>query len=120
MTRTSRVSDLVRISVLVSTISALVLMSCIGCAPTHDSGGVNGNGVLDRDPLEVSCELALVRLESLIASRSADKSFAPAVLIEAKELHRMGTELYLERQYALALELIEEGILLLEEESGKK
>lgn len=76
------------------------------------------NRLADTDPLRVSCELGLVRLQSLIAKRSTEEGHSVAALVEARELHHMGKELYLEGEYKLALQLIEDGIELVEEESG--
>jgi hypothetical protein len=82
------------------------------------SGGVPepATGFSDElDDLEVACELALLELEQLIVKRSQQPDFPAALLIEARELHQLGQELYLEREYALAMEIIEEGIALVEE-----
>ena len=48
-------------------------------------------------------------------NRSQEDNFPTAVLAEANELHQIGKELYLEREYALALEFIEQGIQLVKQ-----
>lgn len=104
--RSSRVGTIVLILAGLST----------GCASSGGTPKTVEPGA-DRDRYEASCDLALTELERLIARRSADDDFPGADLVEAQELYRAGRELYLEREYALALEVIEEGIQLLKEPS---
>lgn len=84
-----------------------------GCA-SNRTPGPSSEVMVD---YRVSCEIALARLERLIGQRSRQDGFPEARLLEATELQTLGRELYLEREYALALEMIEEGIKLLEEKS---
>ena len=99
-------------------VAFIVGSALLACSSNRGAPGAASAEPDDRDPLEVSCEIALVHLEQLIESSSNDDDFPEVVLIEAKELHQIGKELYLEQEYALALEFIEEGIRLLEENSG--
>ena len=102
------------------TLLILIVAALAGCTTHQETGASRApdNRVEERDPLEVSCEVALMQLGDLLAERSGDRSFSAAVLVEAKELHNMGRELYLEGEFSLALELVEQGIRLLKEESG--
>jgi len=59
--------------------------------------------------------MALLELESLIEQKSNDEGTSPAMLMEAREVFRLGRELYLEREYDLALEMVEEAIAMLKE-----
>ena len=89
----------------------LVLLGC-GPPPAHDNVPVDPP---ERDQAEIACEMALLELESLIEEKSAEKDVSAAVLAEAQELFRLGRELYLEREYELALEMVEEAIDILKE-----
>lgn len=109
----SNVPPLYRKIAIVIVIGSTLLGCASNPAPSESTPEVS----IDPDRFELTCELALLRLEQLIEQRSADPNFPKAVLIEATELHRLGKELYLEREYVLALEIIEEGISLVEEES---
>jgi hypothetical protein len=57
--------------------------------------------------------MALLELERLIEDKK--RGVSAAALAEAQELFRVGRELYLEREYELALELVEEAINILKE-----
>ena len=67
----------------------------------------------EQDPTEVACEIALVELEHKI--ERSQGNVGVAALAEARELYRFARRLYLEREYELALELIDEALELLEE-----
>jgi hypothetical protein len=88
---------------------ALVLLGC-GSPPAHDKGDLPESG-----QIEIACEMALLQLESLIERKSNEGGVSPAVLAEAREIFRLGRELYLEREYDLALEMVEEAIAMLKE-----
>jgi hypothetical protein len=93
----------------------LVIVATLwGCssAPPKDTAAASPT---DRTASEVACELALIKLAGLIEAQSAHKTVSSAVFAEATELYRLSKELYLEREYELALELAEEGIELIEE-----
>lgn len=77
-----------------------------------------GVGAPEPEPLRERCESTMLYLGRLIAARSLEPDFPPAILLEAKELYQAGMELYLEGDYDLALELVEEGIELVKEQSG--
>jgi len=90
----------------------------MGCSPQASNSKAALENVDEQDRLELACEFAIVHLEELIANRSQEDDFPTAVLAEATELHKIGKELYLEREYALALEFIEQGIQLVEDAGG--
>ena len=94
----------------------LLLVGCgiWGCAPQRSLDSASSH---QRDRYEISCETGLQRLQQLIDMRSSQTDFPRGALIEAQELFKMGRELYLEREYTLALDMINEGIQLVEEES---
>ena len=93
----------------VAILIALVLLGC-GPPPAHDKGDPP-----ERDQVAIACEMALLELESLIEQKSNDEGVSPAMLMEAREVFRLGKELYLEREYDLALEMVEEAIAMLKE-----
>jgi hypothetical protein len=97
--------------------SYIILAAVIigGCGPKHSSSDLPDDGY-GSDVFELSCERALVHLHQLIEKRSSDDQFPLAKLIEAREYHQMGRELYLQREYVLALEIIEEGIKLVKDD----
>jgi hypothetical protein len=99
--------------VVILVLSGLALAACASSRAPGPAFEVAGDA--DRDRL--ACESALLRLERLILQRSSEDRFSAAALLEATELQQLGQELYLEGEYALALEMIEEGIQLLEEKS---
>jgi hypothetical protein len=92
----------------------LAALSACGCASTHPQD--TAETIDGPDSYRVSCEAALIELERLLALRSSQADFPQDALIEAQELHRLGRELYLESEYILALDMIEEGIQLVEEQ----
>lgn len=98
-----------------TSLALLIGLALWGCGSLH-SGEPSSLDSQYRD-LEVTCELALMRLQKSIDRRTSQAGFSPVALLEARELHRIGTQLYLEGEYILALEMLEEGIHLLEEES---
>lgn len=91
--------------------AALCLVAA--CAPPGPAS-LGGESEGPRDADVIACEGALLALERLIDERSSWAGFPSTVLFEARELHHMGKQLYLEREYSLALEMIEEGIRLIE------
>lgn len=90
----------------------LVGLTQMGCSPRGGSSEPALESADELNRLELACEVAIIHLEELIANRSQEDNFPTAILAEASELHQIGKELYLEREYALALEFIEEGIHL--------
>ena len=68
--------------------------------------------------IEEPSALALLEPERLIEEKSTKKDVSAAVQAEAQELFRLGRELYLEREYELALEMVEEAIAMLKEREG--
>jgi hypothetical protein len=83
-----------------------------GCSPKNDSSG-DAVSYLQKSPLEKECERELLRLDGLIESHGESPGNSAADVAEAVELRRIAVELFLEEQYDLALELIEEAIALL-------
>jgi hypothetical protein len=97
-------------NILVAVVIGWVLL---GCGPaTHDKAPADPP---ERDHVETACEMALMELERLIEENSTERSVSAAALAEARELFRLGRELYLEREYELALEMVEEAINILKE-----
>ena len=96
---------------------AFVIGSILFGCSSHRAGDTHVATPDERDQVEIACEIALLQLEGLIEKRLSQNGFPLAVLIEARELQRMGKELYLEREYELALQLIAEAIEMLEEEN---
>lgn len=90
---------------------AALMAAALGCASQPSA---EPPAAVERDADELNCELALLRLETLIEARAAEPSFSAAALIEAREIYEMSRELYLSQEYELALRLIEEGIQLVE------
>ncbi len=68
--------------------------------------------------LEVTCEKNLSYLDRLIQERSVSERIPAALIVEAKEIFRLAESLYLEKEYILALELIDDAIKMLDG-SGK-
>ena len=99
--------------VVILVLSGLALAACVSSRAPGPALEVTGDADHDR----LSCEIALLKLERLIQQRSSQDRFPAAALLEATELQRIGRELYLEGEYTLGLEMIEEGIRLLEEKS---
>jgi lipoprotein NlpI len=95
---------------------ALVVGSAFWGCVSQQSGEPSFTNMEDEDQTEFACEVALIRLRQLIERRTSEKDFPTAVLLEASELYDLGKELYLEWEYRLALELIEEAIEMLEGE----
>jgi len=65
--------------------------------------------------MEIACEMALLQLERLIEAKSRSGGVSAAMLAEAREVFRLGSELYLEREFELALEMVDEAIDMLKE-----
>jgi hypothetical protein len=111
----------IRRIVAIAALCAAVAAAVPGCSPRTDSsresqsGSAAGAevGIALKSPLEFECEQELLYLDSLIESRRDDPGFAAAALAEAVELKRTATELILEGDFELALELIDEAIALL-------
>ena len=86
-----------------------------GCSPRSDSSGLSPADAVPKSPLEIECERELLYLEELLDSRRGDHDFPVAALAEAYELKQSAAELFLDEEYRLALELIDEAIALLRE-----
>lgn len=97
---------------------AIVIGSALGAACTPGADRGPSADVIESESIDLSCEIALRRLDDLIDQCPSRPNCPEARLFEAKELRRLGRQLYLEREYEFALELIGEGIELLQETSG--
>jgi hypothetical protein len=95
-------------------IAAWIGLILFGCGPPAAGNGIS-SGPTDRDQIEIACEMALLQLERLIEERSRLGGVSVAMLAEAREVLRLGKELYLEREYELALEMVDEAIGMLKE-----
>jgi hypothetical protein len=95
--------------------AVFVVLVVTGCA-SQGAGDSAVESPLEREPLEVACEVALIELKALIDERAADAAFSRAALGEAMALYQVGTEFYLEGEYDLALELIEQAFDVLKED----
>lgn len=93
---------------------ALIALASLGCSSPRQAIDVPSFAPDDEWRLEETCERELLRLHALIEKRTGQRSFSRSVIIEAEELLELSEELYLEREYALALRFIEDGIRLLE------
>ncbi len=95
------------------------LLICItavvaGCA--NSSSNPPGSGIpADAGLLEAACEDDLQYLAKIIKELSAGKGTDDAVLIEAMEIYRMAESLYLQKEFKLASELIENAVKRLKE-----
>jgi hypothetical protein len=98
---------------------SLALLVCIlpaGC--THSNGDPPDTpDAADAGLLEAACESNLRYLAAMIKEFEADMESSDALLIEAKEIYRMAESLYLQKEFKLASELIEDAIAILEEPS---
>jgi hypothetical protein len=88
--------------------------ACTGC--THSMKIPPGS----QDPqdsmlLETTCEDNLQYLGKIIKELSAKTGTPDARLVEATEIYRLAESLYLQREFILASELIEEAVNRLEE-----
>lgn len=92
---------------------AVVLGIGSGCS-SHSAFSENPPQPLEADfPLEIECERELVFLDTLIEARRGDRRVPEAALAEAVELRRTAADLFLDGEYRLALELIDEAVSLL-------
>jgi hypothetical protein len=65
--------------------------------------------------LEFACERDLLYLDDIIQKHLSKKTVPLARLLEAQELRWLAGTLYLQREYSLAVKLIEDAVKLLEE-----
>lgn len=95
------------------------LLICItavmaGCAHSNGNLPESGNPA-DTGILEASCEDDLQYLAKIIKELSAGKGTDDAGLIEAMEIYRLAESLYLQKEFKLASELIEDAVKRLKE-----
>ncbi len=83
--------------------TALVLTH--GCSPRYADTSYHSD--------ETLCEQSLQQLDALIENKTGDPSLSPGAVAEAKELRRAAAGLYLNGDFELALELIDEAFALL-------
>lgn len=104
---------ILRLAVALTTVAAIAL-SAPGCSP-----GASGSGAVESDPagnaaaLEFECEQGLQALDDAIERSAKDALVPAATLHEARALRTTAGELYLEAEFQLALELIDEALALL-------
>jgi hypothetical protein len=100
-------------------IAVLLVLSGAGCAsngPTPPAGSAAPAGEnAGKSPLEEECERELLYLDERIEMSARSAVLPAAVLAEAAELRRSAAGLILDGHYELALEMIEEAIVLLRE-----
>ena len=96
-----------------------MLLGCIAAAIagcTHSNTTPPGSlNATDTSLIEAACEDNLLYLGTVIKELSAKKGPADARLVEAMEIYRLAESLYLQKQFELASELIEDAISILEE-----
>jgi len=88
-------------------ISAFVL----GCTPSRQPKTLTGGDSFEEgsNGLALACERAIARLDSLLAESKDD----PHKLIEVRELRKAAADLYLDGEYGLALEFVDEALSIL-------
>jgi len=85
------------------------------CAPRGDA--ISAEEKAEQSDLAAECASQLVYLADLIEAEDGGGDAPRSTLIEARELYELGKELYLKRDFRLALDLIEEALQLLQETS---
>ncbi len=98
--------------------SSILLCICLapvlsGCAHRYVPDALP-NELTDEHLLEATCEENLSYLGSIIEDRLAVKKSPTYQLLEAQEIFRLAQTLYLQKEYSLAIELIENAIEILE------
>jgi hypothetical protein len=99
----------------VTAIAVSIALSLAVCAPGC-SPGASGSHPPESDPagtLELECERGLEALDDAIQRSEKDALVSAAALHEARALRSTAGELYLEAEFQLALELIDEALALL-------
>jgi hypothetical protein len=105
-----------RFNTVVFAVLAAVL-TCSACAPSHNLTEDPSFAREDRDNIESACQSQLTYLNAMIANYFPYDETTRLNLIEAKELYNISEELYLRKDYSLALELIDKAIKIIEESS---
>jgi hypothetical protein len=93
----------------------LPVFSLWSCSPRGSANSAAGTA--EESGLATECSSQLIYLANLIEVKEIERDFPASALIEAKELYELGEELYLKRDFRLALDLIEEALQLLQETS---
>jgi len=93
---------------------AVVLASCAARPPAPTTGAQRNVGSSPTE-LERRCEEKLLVLSQLIETSLAAGGAEDASLAEARELYREAQRLYLEGEYELSLEFIDQALAILEE-----
>ncbi len=98
---------------------AAAAVTCASCSTSGAKHTDISNISLEQEEsgalLETECEAQLHYLTSRIRALGSNTAASSAASTRLKELHSMSEELYLKREYALALTLIEEALQLIEE-----
>lgn len=93
---------------------ALVVTGAIpACSGTSGSDMIRDDPSAAADALESECERGLEALDRVIERSATSALVTAAALAEARALRREAGELYLESEFRLALELIDEALSLL-------
>ena len=96
---------------ITGSVICMTLLVTLGCSPRAASLRPS-----PEDPHSaLACERELVFVDTILARCDSDPSFPRGRLAEAKELRNMAVELYLERDFVLALELLAEAVSILKE-----
>jgi hypothetical protein len=104
---------------LLGCVTVAIVLACASCS----SNGAQNVDILNPTPepqeadslLEVECETQLLYLSSRIQSLGSGAAGSDATSTKLKELYSMSEELFLKREYALALTLMDEAVRLIEE-----
>lgn len=64
--------------------------------------------------IEQECEAQLLHLSSLLAALERTAPDSDPTIIECKEIYALSEELYLKKEYSLALSLIDDALSLIE------
>jgi hypothetical protein len=95
---------------------ALFACICAAAGCTHTNGQPPGFVEAgDAGLLETACEDNLRYLANIIKEFEAKTGTSDALLIEAIEIYRMAESLYLQKEFKLASDWIEDAISILEE-----
>lgn len=93
-----------------SAIAIAIATIVLGCSQAREAGRADEDG---SDGLALACERAIAHLDSLILESQHSPTVKTGALVEARALRGTAAELYLDGEYELALEFIDEAITIL-------
>ena len=104
---------------LQSGVSGMLILACLlvpglACSP-RPAPGLLPSDSSDEELLQITCEKNLSYLRILIEDKLEIKKIQSFRIIEAREIFQLAQILYLQQEYSLAMELIENAIDILEE-----